>query len=86
MCPDGLQFNPQSIWPEYPCAEASEVKCLIPTVPTPTIRPHPQPQPVTLAPKVVPEIVPDYICAEENMYYSVHRDCESYIQCKVGLV
>ncbi|XP_049888048.1 uncharacterized protein C6orf132-like [Pectinophora gossypiella] len=27
MCPDGLHFNPNAIWEEYPCAYPSEVRC-----------------------------------------------------------
>lgn len=73
-CPEGYQFRPQTIWPQYPCAEASEVQCRIPVKPTPPV-----------VPVVVPEIVPNYICAEENRYYTNNRDCGSYIECKVRL-
>ncbi|XP_026324115.1 protein obstructor-E-like [Hyposmocoma kahamanoa] len=122
-CPDNLLFDPEVKWPKYPCNDASEVRCgpqptqrptLLPPRPTPPPKPiidpfpyttastpyvpHstsntagttpflPTPKPVKptppLVPEVVPVIVPNYICAEENRYYTINRDCGSYIECK----
>lgn len=72
ICPDGLHFNPEAKWQEYPCADPSVVVCKteITTKPTPPIE--------------VPETLPHYKCPEENNYYATEDQCTTFIECKVS--
>lgn len=62
-CPDGLLFDPEARWPEYPCGEAASVRCGLnpdippqPTSPAPIFPPRPVPYPPrpTVAPRPIP--------------------------------
>lgn len=72
ICPDGLYFNPEAKWQEYPCADPATVVCKIETTTTPS------------PPIDVPQPLPHYKCPDENNYYAIEYLCKSFIECKVS--
>lgn len=71
-CPDGLLFNPEAWWPEYPCVDPAVVVCkaeIMTTIPPPI---------------EIPEPLPSYNCLDDNHYYAIDNQCHSFIECKVS--